>query len=170
MLLADLLFGRRTSQSQVSKSLGARRLALLVGITQFEDESWPGLKHARHDARELGQLLADAQLGRFDAVEVLAAAGGSSLAQVEAALDRLTAQNTSRHDTVLVYFSTHGTLVRGPEGSLTRYLVTTDTDQKRIRATALPVHQLMQRFERLPSQRKVLVLASCHSGRFPHRR
>ncbi len=152
------------SQSQVSKSLGARRLALLVGITQFEDESWPGLKHARNDARELGRLLTDVQLGRFDAVEVLAATGGSSLAQVEAALDRLTAQNTSPHDTVLVYFSTHGTLVRGPAGSLTRYLVTSDTDQKRIRATALPVRSLMQRFERLPSQRKVLVLASCHSG------
>jgi hypothetical protein len=152
------------SAAKVEQALKPKRLALLVGINQFSDERWPALKHAVSDAQELGELLSSAEKGRFESVKVLADEEGTSLEQVLAALDDLERRNVSPADTVLVYFSTHGTLSRGPEASLARYLVTSDTDQKQIRRTALMVRDLLQRFDRLPSKRKVLVLASCHSG------
>jgi hypothetical protein len=152
------------SAAKVEQALQPKRLALLVGINSFADERWPALKHAVSDARELGELLSNAEKGRFDSVRVLADEGGTSLEQVLAALDDLERQNASPSDTVLVYFSTHGTLFRGPEAKLARYLVTSDTDQKKIRNTSLMVRDLLQRFDRLPSKRKVLMLASCHSG------
>ncbi|HUU01668.1 MAG TPA: caspase family protein [Myxococcota bacterium] len=148
----------------VSGALGSRRLALLVGIDEFSDERWPALKHARKDARDLGALLEDPHRGRFDHVEILADAGGESLSRVEAAIDRLSDSNTSRSDTVLLYFSTHGTLAREPGGDLRRYLVATDSDQGRVRRTTLAVDELLERFERMPSTRKVLILAACTSG------
>ena len=152
------------SADKVEQALKPKRLALLVGINSFSDERWPALKHAVSDAKELGELLSNSEKGRFDSVRVLADEGGTSLEQVLSALDDLERQNASPSDTVLVYFSTHGTLYRGPEAKLARYLVTSDTDQKKIRNTALMVRDLLQRFDRLPSKRKVLVLASCHSG------
>jgi hypothetical protein len=65
---------------------------------------------------------------------------------------------------VVVYFSTHGTLARGPDGELARYLVATDSNQDRIQQSAVLVRELLSRFESLPSRRKLLILASCHSG------
>jgi hypothetical protein len=152
------------SVGKVEQALQPKRLALLVGINRFSDERWPSLKHAVSDARVLGELLSSKEKGRFDSVKVLADPDGTRLEQVLSALDDLERQNVSSADTVLVYFSTHGTLARGPEAKLARYLVTTDTDQQQIRRTALMVRDLLQRFDRLPSKRKVLVLASCHSG------
>ncbi|MBW1807675.1 MAG: caspase family protein [Deltaproteobacteria bacterium] len=148
----------------VDQALRPKRLALLVGIGEFEDERWPSLNHARNDAEKLGELLSDPVLGYFDKVEVLAEEGGTSLAQVNSALDRIADLTTNRRDTLVIYFSTHGTLARDPTGKLARYLVTSDTKQKRIRETALPVSDLIARFERMPSSRKLLILASCHSG------
>jgi len=152
------------SAAKVEQALKPKRLALLVGINRFSDERWPTLKHAVSDAQELGELLSDTEKGRFDSVEILAGEEGTTLEQVLAALDDLEHRNVSPSDTVLVYFSTHGTLFRGPEASLARYLVTSDTDRNKIRRTALLVRELLQRFDRLPSKRKVLLLASCHSG------
>jgi hypothetical protein len=152
------------TSAKVERALQPRRLALLVGINEFSDDRWPVLKHAVADARGLGELLTGPEKGRFDSVKILADPEGIRLDQVLAALDELKRQNTSSEDTVLVYFSTHGTLFRGPESKLARYLVTTDTRRKEIRKTALMVHDLLDRFDRLPSRRKVLVLAACHSG------
>jgi CHAT domain-containing protein len=152
------------STDAVEMALRPKRVALLVGIGEFTDERWPSLKHARNDAEKLGQLLSDPELGYFDSVEILAEAGGTSLAQVNAALERIADLTTSRRDTLVIYFSTHGTLARDPNGKLSRYLVTSDTKQKRIRETALPVTDLIARFEKMPSSRKLLILASCHSG------
>ncbi len=152
------------SADAVEKALGPRRLALLVGINHFEDARWPALKHAVADARELGQLLADPALGRFDQIEILAEEGGVTRAKIEAAFQRLVKANLSAQDTVFVYFSTHGTLARGPDGKLGRYLVTSDSVQAQIAESALAVGELLKRFEALPSRRKAFVLASCHSG------
>ena len=148
----------------VHKALGPKRLAVLVGINEFKDHRWPKLKHAVNDADELGALLMDPKLGNFDHVEILDAAEGQSLADIETALDRLSDLNRSKDDLVLVYFSTHGTLAREPSGELHRYLVTSDTEQSRVRQTALSVDELVERFEKMPSSRKVLILAACTSG------
>jgi hypothetical protein len=160
----DLTPIKGLTATKVKQALKPKRLALLVGINEFQDDRWPALKHAVSDAQSLGKVLTGPEKGRFDTVKVLAEPQGTRFEQVKAALDELQRMNTSSRDTVLVYFSTHGTLSRGPEGGLARFLVTSDTDQKQIRKTALMVRDLLDRFERLPSRRKVLVLASCHSG------
>jgi len=152
------------SAEAVDAALGPRRLALLVGIDSFQDARWPALRHAAADASALGAALGAPELGDFDRVEVLAAEAGTPLADIRAALDRLAEANQSPADTLVVYFSTHGTLARGPDGALARYLVASDTDQAHVPTSALPVRELLDDFERLPSRRKALVLASCHSG------
>lgn len=152
------------STDAVDRALAPKRLALLVGINTFTDPRWPGLKHATADATALAEVLGGGTGGRFDQVALLADPAGVSRDQILTGLDQLAAQNTSADDTVVVYFSTHGTLSRGPMGAMNRFLVASDSDQDNIGATALLVRELLDRFEALPSQRKLLILAACHSG------
>src|SRR5262249_46459206 len=67
-------------------------------------------------------------------------------------------------DVVVVYVSTHGTLARDAHGSLERYLVTSDTHLDDVRSTGLLLSDVEAALDALPSRKKVLILATCHSG------
>ena len=141
--------------------LSGKRLAVLVGVDQPRDEAWPRLQYASKDASALALVLHDQ--GHFDA-EALITPSSATRANVLAALERLKQKNRSPEDVVVVYFSGHGTLGRRPNRHLERYLVTSDTTRAAASDTGLSVEELNQVFESLPSRRKVLILAACHSG------
>ncbi len=151
------------SQAELDRAHAARRLALVVGIGAFEDPGWRALRYADKDAADLAQALADRARGGF---EVTAALGPAATSRegLRAQLAALRERNTSPDDVVLVYFSTHGSLARDARGALRRYLVARDTRLEAVRDTGLPLDELEATLEALPSRRKVLVLATCHSG------
>ncbi len=139
-----------------------RRLALLVGVSRFDDPGWSGLRYPAKDAEDLAAVLRDPAGGAFDQVEVLDP--GPTRAELLSALARLGQANRDEADTVVVYVSSHGTLARDERGLLRRYLVTRETSLRDVPGTALPIEQLKGAFEALSSRRKVLILAACHSG------
>lgn len=149
------------SAEQLRASSG-RRLALIVGVNQPRDESWPELLHAQHDAEALASALSS-QAGRFE-VELLVTPEQTRLSEILKALDRLAAKNRSSDDIVVVYFSGHGSLSRERGGELQRYLVTSDTTRRDLPGTGFGVDLLRSRFEALTSNKRALLLASCHSG------
>jgi hypothetical protein len=136
-----------------------QRHALLVGIDHFEDPRFHALRFAGADARELG-----AALGEFDDVRVLVRPEEVSRAAILEAIEGLEKRIRSPHDTVLLYFSTHGSLAQRPGGDLERVLVVGDTRLDLLRETGLSVDELVHRAEKLPSRRVALVLATCHAG------
>jgi hypothetical protein len=138
-----------------------RRIALLVGIQTFDDTSWRPLHFPDADAESLAAVLRDPAKGAFDEVEVVRDA---SRQELRAALGRVGALDRDERDTVVVYFSSHGTLARDAEGRLRRYLVARDTRMKDVADTAFSMDELKADFDRLRSRRKVLILAACHSG------
>lgn len=145
----------------VTESVGApRRFALLVGIDTFDDARFTSLQFAGADARELG-----AALGGFASVRVLVTPEETLKANVLAQLDALGREATHPQDTVMVYFSTHGTLARRPGGQLERVIVTRDTRQDLLTDTGLTVERVKSLLEAMPARRKALVLALCHSGK-----
>ena len=141
--------------------LSGKRLAVMIGVDQPRDEAWPRLQYAASDATALASVLRAE--GRFES-EVLTTVPDTSRVHVLAAMERLRQKNRSPEDVVVVYFSGHGTLARKPGGALDRYLVTSDATRTTAADTALSVAELNRAFEALPSRRKVLILASCHSG------
>ena len=149
-------------REQVERAHAPRRLALLVGIQDFDDPQWRALRYPEADAAALAAVLRDPERGAFDEVEVLA--GGPTREVVREALHRLVARSRDERDTVVVYVSSHGTLARDGLGALRRYVVTRDTLVSDAPATGLSMDELKADFDRLPSRRKVLVLATCHSG------
>lgn len=137
-----------------------QRHALLVGIDHFEDPRFNDLRFAAADARALGTALSD-----FEDVRELVRPEETRRAGILEALADLERRIRNPRDTVLLYFSTHGSLAQRPGAGLERELVAADTRLDLLRETGLSVDELIHRAERLPSHRVALILATCHSGR-----
>jgi hypothetical protein len=149
-------------REQTAGALAPRRLALVVGVRAYDDVRWRELRYPGADATGLAAVLRDRARGGFDEVEVLA--DRPTRREVLEALRRLAERSRDERDTVLVYFSSHGTLARDAVGALKRYLVARDTRFDDVPGTALSMDEIKADFDRLRSRRKVLVLATCHSG------
>ncbi len=150
------------SREKLADAQAPKRLALVVGARQFDDPEWRPLRFPDADAVAVADVLRDPERGAFDAVEVIT--GGPTREELRAALRRLSGTSRDERDTVVVYVSSHGTLARDPRGQLRRYLVLRDTRLADVSGTALAMDELKRSFDALRSLRKVLVLATCHSG------
>jgi len=142
-----------------------KRIALLIGIDTFDDSHWNTLQFAVKDANDMAAVLNDTCYGQFDEVIALTSSEETTRANILAAVHDLSSRNISAEDTVLFYISTHGTLARTEDGKLHQYLVARDTRMDDIPATAIDVTQLKREISQVESQKKVMVIASCHSGK-----
>ena len=154
----------KLDEAALSTAYAPRRLALLVGISEFQDPQWRNLRYSEKDAQDLATALQDPTRGHFDQVRLLTRPDQTTRAAILAALKELQQEATRPDDVVVVYFSAHGTLSRDGQGELKRYLVTQDASYRAISQTALSMDVLKAEFDKLPSRRRLLVLATCHSG------
>jgi hypothetical protein len=152
------------SADAVGSAFAGRRFALIVGINQVADERWRPLRFAHKDAFDLATVLQDRAHGAYDSVTVLTNAAQTSRDTLRAAIRKLAADANRPEDVVVLYVSAHGTLARDARGNLARYLVTSDADFRRVAETALPVEELGALLDASGSRRRVVVLATCHSG------
>lgn len=152
------------SEEAVGRAFAGRRHALLIGINEVEDERWRTLRFAWKDAVDLSAVLRDPARGGYDTVTVLTSKEETTKERLEAAIRELAARASRPEDVVVLYVSAHGTLARDGTGSLKRYLVTSDADYGHISETALGVEALSGLLKASGSRRRVLFLATCHSG------
>ncbi len=150
------------SREKLDKEYAPKKVALVVGIKQFDDQEWNTLHYPEKDAEDLAAVLRDPAHGAFDHVEVLK--GGPTRVELRQAMARLAEAARDDRDTVVVYISSHGTLERDARGEMRRYLVTRETRITDVAGTAMPIDDLKNEFDALRSRRKVLILAACHSG------
>lgn len=151
-------------KGQADSAFVARRYALVVGISRAEDERWSSLRYAEKDAADLAAALRDGTRGHFDGVSVLSTPAETTKAAVLEAVAQLAAKASRPDDIAVVYLSAHGTLARDGRGELARYVVTSDADFSSPAQTALGIDELQAALAELPSKRRLLVLATCHSG------
>ena len=141
-----------------------RRIALLIGIDKYKDETWHPLRYAAKDAGDLARVLGKKSLGYFDDLMLHVSTRNTTRASILRVFKRLLELNKDPRDTVFVYISAHGTLSRDRRHRLLRYLVTQDADAKDLSRTAISVDLLRGFFGKLKSEKKVMLLATCHSG------
>ena len=152
------------SDEAVGRAFAGRRHALVIGINEVDDERWRTLKYAAKDAVDFSNILADPARGAYDSVTLLTSKEETTRERLESAIRALGAQASRPEDVVVLYVSAHGTLARDQAGSLKRYLVTSDADFRRVAETALPIDELSQLLRASGSRRRVIFLATCHSG------
>jgi len=154
----------KLEQSSLDEAYRPRRFALLIGIERTADETFRPLRYSVKDASDLAAALKDPAVGRFDDVQVVTSAVATTRAGLLEAVAQLARKANRADDIVVVYVSAHGTLARDERGVLRRYLVTSDANVEKASQTALSMDQLEGGFKELASRRRLLVLATCHSG------
>jgi len=135
-----------------------RKYALLIGVPDFQDQGWPKLKFTVRDVETMADVLEGFEVVRLTDRE------RTTRASILEALQHLKSQAVRADDTVLVYLSTHGTLGRPRPSEVRRYAIAQDTRKDLVEKTAVSIDELLSAMEELPSKRKVLILAFCHSG------
>lgn len=136
--------------------------ALIIGVADYQ--KFGSLPEAvAHDASDFAALLCDSNYCGYpsDQVEVLL----NEQATKKEIVDRLhvLAEQARPTDTVVIFFSGHG--ARSQAGSnIDNYLLPTDYDPARIRASALHSDEFTSLTRQIGAQRLVILLDACHSA------
>ncbi|WP_347405259.1 EAL domain-containing protein [Asanoa sp. WMMD1127] len=132
------------------------------------DASLPSLRYAESDARALHRLLTDSVTGTFEPADAHLRVGAEADAQSLRSLLRTVAVDSTRSDTLLIYFAGHA-LTADWNGVADDYLVTPDLPRAALRAhpdeglrMAFLRNEVLDRF----NGAAFLVLDCCRAGSF----
>ena len=160
-----------TANAYTPKAIG-----LFIGIQEFEDPMWHNLKFPEKDVADMAGFFEGNKAISLDYKMILTEPETTSRDYIlNHALESFGMKNSSEEDIVIVFFSGHGTLAKeqvfvienGESIQMPRkrpYIVTSDTQQDKVTDSAIPLHKVMDWFDRLKSRRKVMILDMCHSG------
>lgn len=136
------------------------RYALLIGVSDYQDERVPDLPACVNDAQSLKNVLLDPMHGMFLPENVTLLLNEKVTGkEVVDALDKIS-RKAGKDDLVIVFFSGHGAVdERGRS-----YWVMHDTDITRLRATALPENDITELTDQIKSNRLVMLIDSCYAA------
>jgi uncharacterized caspase-like protein len=150
----------RSTADELSRALEPRRVALVIGVSRYDDPAFPDLAYADDDAEAVAELLSS-KAGGFDEVVLLAEPGQATRQEVLRRL-RFATTDLGQEDVFVLYFSGHGTLSGADEPSL--FLLPADAAPGDLATSALELDALRGYLARLPVQRKALVVDACFNG------
>lgn len=134
-------------------------VALIVGISQYRDESIPAVRYARRDAETMAAYLESVAGVSRTKMKVLLDEGATSsdlTAYVEEWLPRQVGPDTA----VFVYYAGHGM----PNLSNGKAFLVPYDGHPDFSSKLYPLDRLYERLDQLPSKQVVVMLDSCFSG------
>ena len=146
-----------------------QRCAVIIGVDDSGiDVQLPQLRYAEKDARAMGHVLSDPEIGTFDPADVRLFVGPqTTAAEIKAAL-RTIVLDSSPSDVLLIYFAGH-TLTPAWSGGTDMYLVTPDLREAELSANpdaGLRMAFLKRDVLDLFAGTSLLVLDCCRAGDF----
>src|SRR4051794_19754406 len=94
----------KLDEAALSSAYAPRRLALLVGISEFADPQWRNLRYSEKDAQDLAAALKDPARGHLDQVHLLTRPEETTRAAILSAFRELQQEAIRPDDVVVVYF------------------------------------------------------------------
>jgi branched-chain amino acid transport system substrate-binding protein len=137
--------------------MSGKRVALLVGCSDYQDPKFHQLPAPVQDLDALRPVLADPTIGDFTVGTLLNKPSGTVSQQIESFF-----ANCKPDDLLLLYFSCHGVL--DSRGRL--HFVATNTQKELLDATGISARWVKEQMDHSRSQRIVLLLDCCYSGAF----
>lgn len=163
MFFISLIFVPIFSYSQIKKPVSR---AVIIGISDYEDENIPDLKFANRDAEEFAKYLKSKAGGSLNDEHIMLLTNeNATYAKIYGSLDWLLEESQAR-DKVFIYFSGHGDV----ESKIIRqqgFLLTHNTPSNNYRIGSLRVEDVNAYLETLAQQNraKVIVMTdACRSG------
>jgi uncharacterized caspase-like protein len=141
-----------------------RRLAVIIGISQFADTRITPLKYAHADALAFNDFLRSdaAGLGGFKEEDIrLLLDEDATYRQIRSALSQFL-RGVTEKDMVLLYFAGHG--APDPFRLQDHYLLTHDTDIGDIAGTGFPMSDVAEAVRRLRARDIIVITDACHAA------
>lgn len=135
-----------------------RKLALLIGNSNYEDLSLSRLMKPIADVRGLVDVLVNPDIGNFEIEDVLINENDS---KIKIAIEKFFKRKKS-DDLLLLYYAGHGVL--DEQGRL--YLAAPNTQRYLLKSTAIPTDFIAGEMQESDSKEQILILDCCHSGAF----
>lgn len=135
----------------------AARDALLIATGRYDSPVFAQLRSPSRDAQELGRLLADPAIGRFNVSTVIDGRSYEIAQRVEEFF-----AGRDRGDLLLVHLSCHG--LKNDDGEL--YFAARNTNKNLLGSTAMSAAFVHEQMRRCRARSIVLLLDCCFSGAF----
>ncbi|WP_376795997.1 tetratricopeptide repeat protein [Thermogemmatispora sp.] len=140
-----------------------KRLGLLIGINQYQDNSFRPLRYAEMDARAIAHWLVNSRGGRWNPSDVQLLLGPQATRQhIEQWLTQLCLQAAGPDDTLFLYFAGHAFL---DEGRAEGYLALVDTFYQQPASGLHLATTLLPLLGRSPARAIVCILDCFQTGR-----
>ncbi len=133
----------------------SKRLALLIGNSEYSDPNLAKLFAPSHDVEKLAEALQDRAIGCYD-VDLLL---NAPFTEIRQKISRLYSRAGPK-DQLVLYFSGHG--VKDDMGRL--YLATKQSQLDDLRAFSIEASFITASMDESRSRRQVLILDCCHAG------
>jgi hypothetical protein len=155
---------RKTISVHLKKKPG-QTWAVVIGINKYTN--LPPLKYAVNDAREFYRYLVEVNKVPKENIW-LVLEEEATLERVKSILGTRLRQNAGKEDTVIIYLAGHGAIESdssSPDGDgLEKYILPFNADPKDLYSSALPMREIAQIFQRISSDRLILITDMCYSG------
>ncbi|MDH3610598.1 MAG: caspase family protein [Nitrosopumilus sp.] len=134
-----------------------KRKALIISISDYNDESLPNLDFCKNDGEEMYQTLT--KLG-YEILENQKIVGKSDHKTIQDTIISFFRKEANRDDTLLFYFSGHGVL----DGYGGRFFSTTEIDTSIPEQDGVRFELLNEQMARSIAEKKIAILDCCFSG------
>jgi WD40 repeat protein len=159
----EKLVVERTDRAEPPEIGKGRRLALIVGVSDYRDDSLD-LDYAHKDAETLAAELTSPRLGpaafRREDVQILLDAE-ATVSSINIGL-REYLQKARENDFVLFFFAGHG--VPDPNRLQDYYLMAHDSDPNNIAGTGLLMRHVREAISAIPARDVLILTDACHSA------
>jgi uncharacterized caspase-like protein len=139
--------------------------AVVIGINKYSH--LPSLKYAVNDAREFYRYLVDVNKVPEENVWLILDED-ATLDKVKSTLGTRLRRSAGKEDTVIIYLAGHGAMESdssSPDGDgLEKYILPYNADPKDLYSSAMPMREIAQIFQRISSDRLILITDMCYSG------
>ncbi|MBD2497232.1 caspase, EACC1-associated type [Nostoc sp. FACHB-280] len=137
------------------------KVALLIGISEYQEPTLAPLPKAVEDVEAMRRVLENPEMGGFDDVKTLTNTPRQEMAE---AIEELYAK-CQKDDLVLLYFSGHGVTVDNGEFYFSTRITRKDSGKLRT-ASAIAAKDVHGWMNSSKSKRRVVILDCCFSGAF----
>jgi hypothetical protein len=134
----------------------SHKFAFLIGCNEYEN--LPALRCPVTDAKDIGEALANPEIGGFDQIALFV--DGEANWDILASLEEVITSKAKSTDTVVIYFSGHGKLDQ--LGKL--YLALKKTKEAALDSTSIAVERILGYIGRSSCQTFLFILDCCYSG------
>ena len=154
------VFRQMLPQSPPSQARKDQVYAVIIGISDYQDDRIPDLRFTENDAQGLYDVLTDPAYGGIPPEHIkLLLHKNATVSNIKSAIGTWLRAQVGEDDTVLIYYAGHG----APEGNET-YWVTYEANIDDLYATALSNNEVSDMLTRIQSKRMITFLDACYSA------